>query len=126
MKLLGEEDIKSLSKVIKAQLEQDSSFTELEEEELKILRNNYLILKNYTADILASNIGISKEELLYSQYLWLAKYKNRYTSIVGYDSGLEQQIFNLAEEIDLQIEEGIDWTIVEGIENEILCEYEEK
>jgi hypothetical protein len=107
MKLLSEEDIKLLSKVIKPQVEQE-----------KIKLNYYLFLKKYADDILTSDIEVSIEDLLYSQYLWLTKYRNRYVSIGGYDAGVEQQVFNLAEEIDQQLEAGIDWSIIEKIENE--------
>ena len=118
MKILSEEDIKLLSRGKKPQVEQESSVTNLGDEDLKIKLNHYLFLEKYADDILASDIEISIEDLLYSQYFWLTKYKDRYISIVGYDAGLEQQVFKLAEEIDQQIEAGIDWSIFEKIENE--------
>lgn len=119
MKLLREKDIKLLLKVVETRVEQDGSFADLEDKDLKIQLNYFLFLKKYADDILASNKEIPIEDLLYSQYYWLAKYKNRYLSIVGYDAGLEQQVLKLAEEIDQQIEAGIDWTIIEQIENEM-------
>lgn len=118
MKLLSEEDIKLLSKVIKPQVEQESNVADLGDEDLKIKLNYYLFLEKYADDILTSDIEISIEDLLYSQYFWLTKYKDLYISIVGYDAGLEQQVFKLAEEIDQQIEAGIDWNLIEKIENE--------
>ncbi len=45
MKLLSEEDIKLLLKVIKPQVEQESSMADLGDEDLKIKLNYYLFLK---------------------------------------------------------------------------------
>jgi len=62
------------------------------------------------------NIEFTMEDLLYSQYYWFIKYKNRYFELYERDEGLEQEAFKMLEDIDLQMQTGIDWSIIESID----------
>ncbi len=61
----------------------------------------------------------NKSSIYYSMYYWFIQFKKRYVALMGPDAGIEQQGFQLLEEIDQELEESIDWGIIEEIEN--LC-----
>ncbi|HDR7659991.1 TPA: hypothetical protein QCX68_005590, partial [Bacillus wiedmannii] len=43
-------------------------------------------------------------------------YKKRYFEVYGYDAGIEQEGFKLLEELENELEDGIDWVIIQDIE----------
>lgn len=56
--------------------------------------------------------------IYYSMYYWFAQFSKRYREQVGADAGIEQEGFKLLEEMDYQLDEGIDWSIIEEIEQQ--------
>lgn len=56
--------------------------------------------------------------IYYSMYYWFVQFKKRYVALMGPDAGIEQQGFQLLEEIDQELEDSIDWGIIEAIEND--------
>lgn len=62
-------------------------------------------------------IPVDEETLYYSVYFWFIQFKKQYYISIGKDEGLEQEGFKLLEEIDHELEEGIDWNVVTAIEN---------
>lgn len=71
----------------------------------------YSFLKNSAGSIL-----LDKQSTYYSMYFWFVQFKERYFEVYGHDEGVEQEGFKLLEEIDSQLEEGIDWGLIEKIE----------
>lgn len=72
-------------------------------------------------DFLSNNIENltlkeDKSKIMYSKYYWYTKYKQRYFEVVGYDAGIEQEGFKLLEEIENELEHGVDWSIMQEIE----------
>lgn len=57
-----------------------------------------------------------KNKAMYSKYYWYTKYKKRYFELYEYDAGIEQEGFKLLEELENELEEGVDWTIIQEIE----------
>jgi hypothetical protein len=57
-----------------------------------------------------------KSKIMYSKYYWYTKYKQRYFEVVGYDAGIEQEGYKLLEELENELEEGVDWSIIQEIE----------
>lgn len=56
-------------------------------------------------------------DLLINRYYWLKKFYRSYSLIKGIDTGVEQQIFKILEEIGNQ--DNFDWLIIQNIDNEI-------
>lgn len=90
---------------------------------VRIIDINDEILKKVLVyyDFLSSNIENlaskeNKSKIMYSKYYWYTKYKQRYFEVVGYDAGIEQEGFKLLEEIENELEEGVDWSIIQEIE----------
>jgi hypothetical protein len=63
-------------------------------------------------------IPSDKSRIYYSMYFWFVQFKKRYAALMGPDAGIEQQGFQLLEEIDQELEDSIDWGIIEAIEND--------
>lgn len=63
-------------------------------------------------------IPADPSSIYYSMYYWFVQFKKRYVALMGPDAGIEQQGFQLLEEIDQEMEESIDWGIIEAIEND--------
>lgn len=74
----------------------------------------YAFLKTH-ADIFL----LDKSTLYYSIYFWFSQFKQQYSSLIGTDEGFEQEGYKLLEEIDLELDEGIDWNIITSIDNSI-------
>lgn len=56
------------------------------------------------------------KQTTFSMYFWFVQLKERYFEVFGHDEGLEQEGFKLLEEIDNQLEEGLDWGLIKKIE----------
>ncbi|WP_242214114.1 hypothetical protein [Bacillus cereus group sp. BfR-BA-01383] len=80
---------------------------------LKRFLNYYNLFSNNVIDF-AEKEG--KPTILYSKYYWYTKYKKRYFEVYGYDAGIEQEGVMLLEEIEDDLEDGIDWIIIQDIE----------
>lgn len=64
----------------------------------------------------AGSVLLDKQSTYYSMYFWYVQFKERYFEVHGHNEGIEQEGFKLLEEIDNQLEEGIDWGLIEKIE----------
>ncbi|MDS0527713.1 hypothetical protein NNC19_18650 [Clostridium sp. SHJSY1] len=58
----------------------------------------------------------TKDNIYYSKYYWYIKYKERYFQVFGYGAGIDQEEFKLIEEIENELEGGVDWDIIQVIE----------
>jgi hypothetical protein len=56
---------------------------------------NYIVLSGFPE--LIDGLRLSEEELFWSRYYWLARLAREWQGVVGYDAGLEQQVFRLLE-----------------------------
>ncbi|MNN49366.1 hypothetical protein D3C76_706880 [compost metagenome] len=65
----------------------------------------------------ANSIPLDKPSIYYSIYFWFVQFKERYFELHGHDEGIEQEGFKLLEEIDIELEDGVDWAVIEKIEN---------
>lgn len=63
------------------------------------------------------NVGL--DSILYSKYYWCTKYKVLYNDFYGADVGVEQQQYKIIEEIEQNLKEGVDWNVIQNIENEL-------
>ena len=84
---------------------------------LNSIYNYCLLFFCKEAEIIALT-GESLEVVLYSKYFWLTQYMKKYNEIKGYDAGIEQQRFELIEEIAQRLE-NVDWDLLQKIENGI-------
>lgn len=57
-----------------------------------------------------------KNKISYSKYYWYIEYKRRYFELFGYDAGIEQEGFKLLEEIENELEDRVDWSRIQKIE----------
>lgn len=64
-------------------------------------------------------LSVGLDSILYSKYYWCTKYKVLYSNLYGQDVGIEQQQYKVIEEIEQNLEEGVDWNIIQNIENEL-------
>lgn len=64
-------------------------------------------------------LSVGLDSILYSKYYWCTKYKVLYSNLYGQDVGVEQQQYKVIEEIEQNLEEGVDWNIIQNIENEL-------
>lgn len=74
-------------------------FDEKEEDIMKLLKENL-------------------DSILYSKYYWCAKFIQLYHKFYGQDAGIEQQQFQIIEEIDQRLKE-VDWSIIQTIEENL-------
>ena len=56
---------------------------------------NYLVLTESAERIVG--LGLTEAERFWSRYYWLARFSREWQAAVGYDAGLEQQVFQLLE-----------------------------
>lgn len=60
--------------------------------------------------------GAPLEVILYSKYFWLTQYMKKYNEIYGYDAGIEQQKFELIEELENRLG-NVDWDLLQKIDD---------
>lgn len=77
---------------------------------------NYCLLFFYKETEITALTGESLEVILYSKYFWLTQYMKKYNAINGYDAGIEQQRFELIEELDQRLE-NVDWDLLQKIDD---------
>ena len=56
---------------------------------------NYLVLTEFPE--LLCQEGLSPPEVFWSRYYWLLRFTRAWSQVVGFDAGLEQQMFKLLE-----------------------------
>lgn len=86
---------------------------DINDETLKKVLVYYDFISNNIEDLMLKE---DKSKIMYSKYYWYTKYKQRYFEVVGYDAGIEQEGFKLLEEIENELEDGVDWSIIQEIE----------
>ncbi len=89
-----------------------------EDKTLNEYANNYKVLAENRKNIMLI-LDKDLETVLYSEYYWYTKFKNYYKKVYGEDAGVEQGQFKLIEEIEGQLEQGVDWGIIQSIEEEL-------
>lgn len=109
MKIINEIE---LEKMIKLEKDYSMNIADISDEELKKYLAYYDFIRNNENLVLKED----KSSIMYSKYYWYTKYKQRYFEVVGYDAGIEQEGFKLLEEIENELEDGVDWDIIQGIE----------
>lgn len=102
-----------LNKLIKLEKDKLVIRTDINDETLGRFLSYYDFLTNNIIDLMER---VDKDTILYSKYYWYTKYKKRYFEVFGYDAGIEQQEFMLLEELENELESGIDWGIIKNIE----------
>ncbi|CAM4456855.1 MAG: hypothetical protein E7L01_00345 [Paenibacillus macerans] len=108
MRILKEEEIK---KYISDEELQNFYNDSINDAHLNELLAYYSYLKNNV-----SAIPLDKQSIYYSIYYWYVQFKERYFQVYGHDSGIEQEGFKLLEELDYQLEDGVNWGLIEKIE----------
>ncbi|NOW28290.1 hypothetical protein DFH82_002766 [Clostridium saccharobutylicum] len=86
---------------------------DINDETLKKVLVYYDFISNNIEDLMLKE---DKSKIMYSKYYWYTKYKQRYFEVIGYDAGIEQEGFKLLEEIENELEYGVDWSIIQEIE----------
>lgn len=112
MKIINEIE---LEKMIKLEKDYSRNITDINDEKLKKAVVYYDFLSNNIENLVLKE---DKSRILYSKYYWYTKYKQRYFEVVGYDAGIEQEGFKLLEEIENELEDGVDWSIIQEIEGD--------
>ncbi|HHL3302845.1 TPA: hypothetical protein ACQ444_003565 [Bacillus cereus] len=110
MKIISELELKKM-----IELEKDSLVVrkDISDEKLKRFLSYYEFFTNNVIGLVEKE---GKNTILYSKYYWYTKYKKRYFEVYGYDAGIEQEGFKLLEELENELEDGIDWLIIQDIE----------
>lgn len=113
MKIINEIELEEM-----IELEKDYSvnFTDISDKKLKKYLMYYDFLSNNIENIISK---VDKRSIIYSKYYWYIKYKQRYFEVIGYDAGIEQEGFKLLQEIENELEDGVDWSIIQEIEEGI-------
>ncbi len=117
MQILTESDIKEIIKLIEKPIDR-TNFITIEDDIIRTLLDNYLYLTYYQDNVVEQLQIVSKEILFYSRYYWFNKFMKMYFSQYGYDSGIEQQAFEILEQIDGCADIVIDLTVIERIEKD--------
>lgn len=82
----------------------------------------YYLLFTYWPSLLGAEDGEKKSTLIfYNRYYWFYYFLRLYTMKNGKNAGLEQQAFQLLEESE-GLDVGIDWSLIEKIQNDIEAE----
>jgi|GEM_PF-1684647 len=87
-----------------------------ENEELNQAFNNYKLLDEKEDEILKTIANINQESILYDKYYWYTKFMKYHKYNYGEDAGIEQKQFRLIEQMSQQLQGGVDFTILQNIE----------
>lgn len=86
--------------------------------------NQSFIYYRFLADndkiIMKKNGDIELKSILYSKYYWFSKFMKYYKQQYGKDFGIDQKQFELLEDLDQQLCEGVDFSIIQEIDELIL------
>jgi len=96
-----------------------------ENEELNQAFNNYKLLDEKEDEILKTIANINQESILYDKYYWYTKFMKYHKYNYGEDAGIEQKQFRLIEQMSQQLQGGVDFTILQNIE-ETMANQDEK
>lgn len=113
MNMIKDYEIETLYKTLNPIIDKTNIII-LEDGGLAKLLDNFLFLQQYAEAIIA-NSSFTYEEVLYSQYYWFIQFKYQYSAKEGYDAGMEQQAFQLVENLFNELDGNLDWELVESI-----------
>ncbi|MCM3042562.1 hypothetical protein M3201_23180 [Paenibacillus motobuensis] len=108
MKIIKEDELKNFIT--------DEELRKLYNVNIKDTRLNELLAYYTFFKSNAGLVSLDKQSTYYSMYFWFVQFKERYFEVYGHDEGIEQEGFKLLEEIDYQLEENVDWGLIERIE----------
>lgn len=108
MKIISEFELRKMVELDKEVVRTDSS-----DEKLKKFISYYEFLINNVINLVGKE---DEDTILYSRYYWYTKYKKRYFEVYGYDAGIEQEGFKLLVELENGLEDGIDWGVIQDLE----------
>lgn len=94
--------------------------SQYENEKLNQAINYFRLLDENDLKIMENNSNIDLKTILYSKYYWFGEFMKYYKQQYGNDLGIEQKQFKLLEEIDQQLCEGVDFNIIQDIDELIL------
>jgi hypothetical protein len=115
MQVLTESDIKKIMLLINKPINRVNIIS-IEDNRIKTLLDYYLFLTEHSDIIIEQLHIVSKEVIFYSRYYWFKKFKKEYFTKYGYDGDMDQQAFQILEEIDRYIDNEIVWEALEKIE----------
>jgi hypothetical protein len=124
MKYIDEEYLKQILAKENPVFQTRVSTAALSDDNLSTLLQYYLFLTEYPNAVHSYLPELSEADLLYNRYYWFLKFKTNYGSKRGDDAGLDQQAFQLIEEIDQKLTAGVNWSIIQQIEKH--CGWEQK
>lgn len=84
---------------------------------LNILLNYWIFFEEKEA-MIQELTNESLEVILYNKYYWCSRYKDRYTELYGQDVGVEQQQYKIIEELEQRIDDDIDWSFIQLLEED--------
>lgn len=116
MNIILEQNIESMFETLQPKLD-ESNIIRLEDEGLTKLLKCFLFLQQF-AEKLVADFSYTYDQVLYSQYYWFVQFKNQYFSIVGYDGGMDQQAFQLIENLCNELDGNVDWELLEAIDTQ--------
>lgn len=93
---------------------------QFENEKLNQSINYFRLLEDYGPSIAENNLGIDLRTILYSKYYWFSEFIKYYKQEYGNDCGIDQKQFKILEEIDQQLCEGVDFSILQEIDELVL------
>lgn len=110
--------INELELKVMVDLEKSKDFirNDINDESLKTAVLYYYFLNNNIADLILKK---DKNCVMYSIYYWYSRCKERYYEIYGFDAGVDQEGFKLLGKLENELDEGIDWSIIQEIEEEL-------
>jgi hypothetical protein len=106
MKLLKMKDIQPY-----IENEQDIIKSVFDEDEINKKISYYVFLKEQ-----ANSLPFDRKVVYYTLYSWFAQIVEECRVLYGQDEGLEQQKFQLLEEMVRELEEGVDYDLLEQLD----------
>jgi hypothetical protein len=82
---------------------------------------HYLLFSRWPYLLKRDVPDLDAQIIFYNAYYWFVKFSKLYMAKHGYDTGLEQQAFQILENADFNI----DWVMIEQIEHQVEEETEE-
>lgn len=102
-----------------SKLLEDLAFTykqRYENEKLNQAFNYFNALEELGINMMENDPNIDLETILYSKYYWFGKFMKYHKLQYGEEKGIEQKQFKILEELDQQFYDGIDFSIIQEIE----------
>ncbi len=81
---------------------------------------NYCKFLEEKEEFLYNVLYITLETILYPKYFWYFKYKELYFELYGTDVSIEQQQYKILGEIENRLEDNINWSFIQLIEEGVV------